>query len=871
MLPQVSHALRPLLLVLVGFSLAVLPVATATSGLAADLAQARSAFYRGEYEDCIALTRGEVDKGIWNDVWSRQLIECLLVTGRYDEACQVYEQVAERFSNSIPLRVLAARAYRFAGRSEQGDRLLNQIPELLQSAPWRFSDRDNLLAIGRYLLSLGEDARAVLDAFYDRSLKADPSYVDAHLAIAELALDKTDYREAVKSLELAVKLRADDPQIHFLLAKAWLSSDPERASQALQTALELNPRHADSLLMQAENRIDAEDYAAAEQLIDEVLLVNANDPLGWSLKGAVAHLRGLYRLEGECREHALSTWTTNPAVDYTIGKLLSQHYRFDEAIQYQRRALRLSPQYLPAKFQLAQDLLRGGRAAEGWELLDEVVAADQYNVVAFNLSALKTRLLQFTTLEADGLIVRMDAREARIYGQRVMQLLTQASHVLSAKYKHELSLPITVEIFPQQSDFAIRTFGLPGGAGFLGVCFGSLITANSPASQGAAPANWESVLWHEFCHVVTLQKTQNRMPRWLSEGISVYEELQRDPSWGQSLTPAYKEMLLGDDFVPLSQLSGAFLKPESPLHLQFAYFESSLAVRYLIDVHGLPLLRQLLVDLGAGLPQGEAFAQRYGDVAALDADFQRFVTELATAFLPETDFDREGLPDNATSEELNSWIETHPGSYFAQRQWIERLIESQQWPAARDAIERLLELYPNDATPGGGLEKLALVARQMGDATLEQETLQRHVLLTSDNLPALLRLTELTQSRQDWSQLLQHSQQILAVQPLLPTGHEALALAARQLSQPAEAADALGALLEMEPHDPAQLRYERAQLLRECGRLKEARQQILMALEETPRYRSALQLLSRIHNELQPTAGATGVTRPDAGQPPRPK
>ena len=47
-----------------------------------------------------------------------------------------------------------------------------------------------------------------------------------------------------------------------------------------------------------------------------------------------------------------------------------------------------------------------------------------------------------------------------------------------------------------------------GGAGFLGVCFGSVITANSPASQSASPANWQSVLWHEFCHVVTLQKTK---------------------------------------------------------------------------------------------------------------------------------------------------------------------------------------------------------------------------------------------------------------------------------------------------------------------------------------------------------------------------
>ncbi len=94
-----------------------------------------------------------------------------------------------------------------------------------------------------------------------------------------------------------------------------------------------------------------------------------------------------------------------------------------------------------------------------------------------------------------------------------------------------------VEIFPQQKEFAVRTFGLPGADGLLGVCFGRVITANSPASQGEHPSNWEAVLWHEFCHVVTLSKTRNKMPRWLSEGISVYEEGQRGPRLGHDAQP----------------------------------------------------------------------------------------------------------------------------------------------------------------------------------------------------------------------------------------------------------------------------------------------------------------------------------------------
>jgi tetratricopeptide (TPR) repeat protein len=552
-----------------------------------------------------------------------------------------------------------------------------------------------MLAFGKMLLADGEDARVVLDAFYDRALKSDPKYVEALVAIGELAIDKSDYQEAVKSLTRAVDLRPEDPQIHYLLAKAWSSSDSEKATKFLQAAVDLNPKHIDSLLMQAEHYVDSEAYEEAESILESILKVNPHQPEAWALRAAMAHLTGHYKEEGEYRTSALAKWQVNPVVDYLIGKKLSQHYRFAEGVNYQRRSLKLNPTYLPAKFQLAQDLLRVGRDDEGWSIVDQVGAADKYNVVAFNLKTLQERLAKFSTIEADGLIIRMDAREAKIYGDRVVELLRRAKKTITAKYELELTEPVTVEIFPQQSDFAIRTFGLPGGAGFLGVCFGKLITANSPASQGESPSNWESVLWHEFCHVITLQKTNNRMPRWLSEGISVYEELEANPSWGQRLNPLYKKMLQGEDFVPLSKLSGAFLQPKSGVHLQFAYFESSLAVRYLIDAHGLPLLRKLLVDLGMGVPIEEAFARRFGDTVALDESFASYVKKLTDEFAPTTDFSSEGLPRRAVVAELKEVLTEKPNSYTAQLLLVNQLVSDENWPEAKEAVERLLTLYPD--------------------------------------------------------------------------------------------------------------------------------------------------------------------------------
>ena len=179
---------------------------------------------------------------------------------------------------------------------------------------------------------------------------------------------------------------------------------------------------------------------------------------------------------------------------------------------------------------------------------------------------------------------------------------------------------------------------MPDNPGFLGVCFGRVVTANSPASQGGNPANWEAVLWHEFCHVVTLQLTKNKMPRWLSEGISVYEELQANPTWGQTMNPRYREMVLGDDLTPVSELSAAFLTPKSDLHVQFAYYQSALVVEYLAGEFGFEKLKAILRDLANGVDINEAIAKHTAPMKQIEKEFATFAKAKAEALGPGLDW-----------------------------------------------------------------------------------------------------------------------------------------------------------------------------------------------------------------------------------------
>jgi tetratricopeptide (TPR) repeat protein len=817
-----------------------------TADAAPSLGDVQKAFHSGDYETAARLSTEAVEAGIWNERWPRWLIRCQLMTGNYDEAIKTYQKVINRYPTSLTLRHLGIEALRRGGKSDLAKKEEAQFFRILQSSPSRFTSPDNLIAAGRYFLDQGEDARQVLKMFYDRVRDANPRYVEAYIATAELAIEKGDYQVAADTLVRAEQFDQIDARIPYLTARAWDPSDSAKANAAVEKALQLNANHIPSLLYRAHNAIDGERYKLANKIIEQVQQVNPRHPESIALQAVLAHLEGDYEQEQSYRTAALATWAENPLVDHAIGKKLSEKYRFAEGVKYQRKALEFDSDYTPAQFQLAQDLLRLGDDTEGWKIAEQVADEDEYNVVAHNLITLYDRLKDFSILESDGIAIRMDAHEAQIYGQDALELLTEAKRVLCEKYDVQPNAPIVVEIFPEQKDFAIRTFGLPGGAGFLGVCFGRVITANSPASQGERPSNWKSVLWHEFCHVVTLEKTKNRMPRWLSEGISVYEERQRDSSWGESITPTYREMLLAEDLIPVSDLSAAFLRPPSPVHLQFAYFHSSLVVEYLIDQHGIDALKAILDDLGNGLTINAALERSVGSIEKLDVQFAEYVRKVASDFGSQADWSREEMPESLTAEELESWISERPNSYWGLRSMAKMYLASGQFEDAKTLLEKLHSLGTATGDREGLLEMLASVHNKLGETEQEKERLEELITLSNDALPALRRLTDLAQEQQQWDQTLNYAEKILAIQPLLPGVHVVIATAADELNRPEQVAGALRALRSMDPVDPAAIDYRLAKALVELEQYDEAKHHVLMALDEAPRYRDAHRLLLQI-------------------------
>ncbi|TWU02404.1 tetratricopeptide repeat protein [Stieleria varia] len=853
------------LLVPVTLLLSLGPVGT-ESLHAASFDETYQLFLAGKYDEAQAVAAAEVERGVWNRRWPELLIECMLVRGQYAEALVQYDAALQRFPTSLSLRLLGIEAVRYNNLPDRAGQEVARFQQVLQSGQLQFASRDTLIAAGRFLAMRDLDARKILELFYDRVRESNPTFLDAYLATAELAINKGDFGVAAETLNQAKRDHAGDPRVHYWTAKAFESSDSKATAEALMKALEINPKHTPSLILQADMLIDREQYESAEEVIDEVLAINPSHPEAIALQAVLAHLSGDYEAEKKLRDKAMEAWPQNPEVDHLIGRKLSQKYRFAEGADYQRSALLLDPDHVGASFQLAQDLLRLGEDDIGWKLAEDVSTQDEYNVVAYNLMTLRDRIKGFTELSADGILIRMEPREAAIYGDAVMELLKQARQVLCDKYDVQPDKTIVVEIFPEQSDFAIRTFGLPGGQGFLGVCFGRVITANSPASQGARPANWQSVLWHEFCHVVTLEKTKNRMPRWLSEGISVYEERLRDPSWGQSMSAGYRRMILGDDLTKVSELSGAFLSPPSGMHLQFAYYESSLVVEYLVEQYGMDALLQILDSLATGVPINDALAMSVGSIDKLDVQFAEYAQQKAREFAPQADWSVEDYPEKPSEESLQDWLKEHPNSYAAHRDLASLLTAKGQMEAARVHLEKLVELGAVSSEEDGPLEMLAAIHRKLGDQAAEIDALNKISAISSDALPTHRRLIELGRDAEDWQSVREHADAALAIQPLAEDLHQANIDASLAMGEPENALPSLEALRNMEPVDPAGLDYQMAKTHAEIGDVQQAQRFVLMALDRAPRYRDAHRLLLDLATTKQETARQeTAETNSDAG------
>ncbi len=835
------HRWRACLALLVALAL---PAISSAQTAEADLAfhqQVTRALAHGDFEAAgdLAGTREPSDPAA-AALRARLLIE----TGRYEEAEALLAPVARAAPDTVA-GLEFGRLLATVGRVDEAASFLEAVIVAGMNTPEPLRQYYGGLASR----AAGGFQRA--NMFFRGASRLLPDDPAVQAAWGDLFLEKYNYADAQRSYQDALALDGEwSPALVGLaqvLANAGVpiqleaGAQPLTARSAAERALAIDPANARAHLVIAELELSDQNHDTARESIDAVLENNPNHLEARSLVAAIAWLEDR-RDDFEAEVAEILAINPSYADAYRIaGYHLARAYRFPEAVTLVRRALELNPDHIRAHADLGMHLLRTGDEAGARAALERSFEADPYDVVTFNLLEMLDQLDEFETFEEGDLIVRLHPDEAPAIKDYVIDVAQEALDTLSDLYNMTPETPVLIEIFPRHDDFAVRTLGLPGMVGALGACFGRVVTMVSPRASPTGSFHWLSTLWHEMAHVVTLQMSNQRLTRSLSEGISSFEEKRRNPAWERDQLFEFLTAINAGNLRSIAELDSEFTQGG----LGLAYFHASLVVQYIVETHGDETLQTLIRAYGDGLDT-EGGLERIGLTfdslqAGFDADIEerygdwRRALEGAPALPP-------GEGDNRL-ELLRGLAEENPGSFQAQMAFGAAARAAGALDEARAALERAVELFPVATGLESPRGQLAMTAQEEGDterAMHELELLLEH----DESSPETARvLASLADAAGDDRRLRIAYERLIEIDPFDPIPHQALGRIAKQEERTEDALRELRIALALGPVDRVATHTDYAETLVVAGDLAEARRQAMLALEIAPTYERAQEVL----------------------------
>ncbi|MFI5178372.1 MAG: tetratricopeptide repeat protein [Vicinamibacterales bacterium] len=639
------------------------------------------------------------------------------------------------------------------------------------------------------------------------------------------------------------KALASDPawvSAYLGLTRAFGDDDPKAAQAEFEAAKKLVPESPDLWLLVAGRAAAEEDYTASAEALDHVAKVRAG-----SMDEAVIRVTLAYQKHDPAvldaaiaRVHEIDP---RSAAGYqAASEAAAQSYRFDDAAALARQGLAIDPDDGDVLSDLGMYLLRTGDEQEARAVLERSWRLDTSIRVTKNMLDLLDKLDTFEVVTDGPITFKFDKQEAGALRPYALPLGREAYDTFKKRYDFTPQGPILLEIFPKHDDFAVRTLGLPGIEGALGACFGRVVSMDSPEARPPGEFSWHATEWHELAHVFTLQLSNYRVPRWLTEGISVFEEYRRQPAWGRELTLEFAAELSAGHTFGFKGMTEAFKHPHN---LSLAYFEASLVVEHLVELKGDEGLRTLLKAYGEGANDADAFTKAFGkSLDEVDTSYKAFIEarygKLRDAMKEPA---REVEPDDIAG--LKARASAAPGNFISQVSLGQALFKVGDMAGAKDALEHAAALVPmasGDASPHGLLAEIAI--RQSDEARARREL---RALLTYDhaNVNAARRLATLAGAAkatddEDFARKL-----VADLDPFDSANHSAWGQRLLVKGDNAAALVEFQSAMATKPANMAEARADLAEAYLKLGRREEARRQALEALKLAPTFARAQDLL----------------------------
>ncbi len=481
------------------------------------------------------------------------------------------------------------------------------------------------------------------DAFHE-TLERRPQDTRAGVAWADLFLEKYAAHPAEQTLEEVFKVNPNDPEAHAAMAQVIieLRYDLAAVRHHLDAALAQNPKNARALKVRASIEIDQNQWDTAGKTLDAVIAANQDDVEAIALKATVAWLRDDTKAYDAEVKRALAIDPAYAELYRIVARSAVREHRYVEAVELEKQAVKLRPDFYEAMAGAGMGYLRLGMEKEGLEWIEKSWAGDKYNVRTYNTRELfrKTIPKEYTFGTSKNFRIRYHKDEKAVLARYLEPTMERAFADMVKRYGFTPKTPVTLELYADRNDYGIRTVGLPDIAA-LGVCFGQVITAMSPAN---GDINWGMVLWHELGHVFAIQLSNSRVPRWFTEGLSEYETLIARPDWRRENDADLYGAVASGALASIGDLNSEFMQPD-PNAVVVAYYQSAVTIEYLVQTYGFPKIVEALKLYGKGRETPDVLQAITGKtIAALDTDFRQYLDIRLKAYagtfkLPTRGFD----------------------------------------------------------------------------------------------------------------------------------------------------------------------------------------------------------------------------------------
>lgn len=771
----------------------------------------------------------------------------LVEIGRIDEAEQAFRNAGRQkndfWRNALEHGLLLEKV----GHRNQAMPIFDALFQRYKQA--QFKTAEELRIAGR--------AAARLEAYHDaneafrNAYRIDPEDVKTLYWWAELFREKYNDADAQRTYEEALKIipHAADLLVGYARSQPSFSRQEELAREALSQ----NPNNVDALTLLAELHVLDAQYQQAEELLLQALDINPSSVMALGQLASIYLLREDSTAYENVEKRALDV---NPhAGDFylTISENLSRRFRYPAALAFAQKAVDVDRYNIEAYANLGSALLRTGNTREARRYLEAVYDRDPFNLYAGNTLTLLDEYADFDELESEHFQLIIHKNESAVLGHSILAVAEVCYDSLTARYPYRPEGKIRLEAYNDHDDFAVRIAGIPH-LGLLGVSFGDIVAFDTPKAQSDNPHNWARTLWHELAHTMAIGVSDFHVPRWFTEGLSVYEEKRARPEWGREMDLQLFSAFEAGELLPLAEIDRGFTRPRSAGEVLLSYYHASKVIEFIVDQYGFDAITGTLSALREGHPLDAAFQNVLGTTTAeLDQSFRQHLEEEQSQFSRAL----RGMPGVLGEEkDEGDFLAKHLGqsnnAFLETLHDAQTLLQQERYDAAESRFRQALDIYPFYTGEGNPYTSLARIYNTRNETQKEIDILVRYLDVADYGAEEARRLAELYRNTGNTAGEERYLLRSLDVEPYNIDVRSRLADLYRQRQDFERAIRERQAILALNPVDRAVALYNLARDLYSAGKISEAKRTTLQSLEQAPGYRDAQKLLLQCVSDETP-------------------